>query len=171
MQERKNSGFIWAVVLLVIAFLLFSLWRSREVNTDTSTKDTATTATSSSNKSDVSTPVAKPTTATPAKPTTKSASSLPSRTANGEYIINYTSSGFSPAQITLARGSAVHFVNKASGAMRIAPVDKQNQIYLAFSQSKSVGTGGTFDYTFVSSGVYGYYNDNNVYHTGIIVIQ
>ena len=92
-------------------------------------------------------------------------------TASGVYIIYYGTNGFSPASLTIPIGKSVHFVNNSSSAMLIVPVDKVNKPYSSLMQSKSVGKGGTFDYTFTSAGSYAYYNDNKDTHVGVITVN
>ena len=167
-RANQQGGFVWAIVLIVAIIIILVAWSRKggsENMQDTATTTDSTTVSSQSADANVTPKTTKTTTAKPVVPPT------PTRTASGAYIIKYTSTGFAPASLSITTGSSVRFTNNAAAAMRISPADKTNPLYSSLSQSKSVGTGGTFDYTFVSPGVYGYYNDNNLKHTGIIVVH
>ncbi len=74
--------------------------------------------------------------------------------------------------LTIPRGKSVRFVNNSGGkAMRVGSTDSANIIYSAFNQNKTVGSGGTYEYTFVDKGTYSYSNKNNTVDQGIIVVQ
>lgn len=167
---RNNKGFVWLIVLLVIAVVVGIIWtkRSNSVGENaTSTTETVTSVVEDVPKA--ATPATTPTPVT--KSPTPAPASKPSMTASGAYIVYYTSKGFSPSTITISRGSSVHFANSAQAAMLITPVDAVNNPYASFRQSKSVGNGGVFDYTFTSPGSYSYYNANNKSHVGIITVR
>lgn len=66
-------------------------------------------------------------------------SSLPSRTAEGLYIISYTNRGFEPATLQIAQREGVRFINRSDKAMRIFALEENDQVYGTLSQSKSVG--------------------------------
>lgn len=171
---RNNKGFVWLIVLLVIAVVIGIIMTKRGGDETTGTDTTTETGTPVSNISPATPPAPTPS-PTPAKTTTKATTPTPapapSMTASGSYIVRYYASGFSPAKLTISVGKSIHFVNSAQAAMQINPVDGTNAPYASFRQSKSVGTGGTFDYTFTQRGVYGYYNANNKSHVGIITVQ
>lgn len=161
------------VVVLAIVLAIVLKGGDKVSETPSNTDSLASTSASAANGGASSTGAASTKQVNTAKPTTaKPVVAAPKMTATGAYIVYYTSSGFSPASLSLVRGAAsVHFVNNSSGALRIAPVDTRNKPYAEFSQSKSVGYGGTFDYTFTTAGSYGYYNENNKVHQAIISVQ
>ena len=163
---------MWLVVAIVLAVILVVVLITKSGG-GTTTWDTASSteelADTASTSPATSGSVTTKSVTTVTKPVTSTA---PKMTASGAYIVYYTSAGFSPASLSLIRGSAsVHFVNNAGAALRIAPIDTKNKPYAEFSQSKSVGYGGTFDYTFTTAGSYGYYNENNKAHRAIINVQ
>lgn len=178
-QNSQKGGFVWFVVSLVLAIVLAVVLLGdkdagnevkEDLASDTSGLESGASEVATTTSAAAPTPV--PAKTTTVKPAAKPATSVaPKMTASGAYIVYYTSKGFSPASLGLVRGQSVHFVNNSSSALRIAPVDTRNKPYAEFSQSKSVGYGGTFDYTFTSSGAYGYYNENNKSHQAIISVN
>ncbi len=119
-----------------------------------------------------------PTTATPVKKTTVTATSNTATGASsviakdGSYLVYYTSSGFSPATLTIKKGKSVRFINTSNKAMSITTTDMTNsQVYSELNQSKTVGSGGTYDFTFLTAGTWGYTNRNNVADKGVVVVQ
>ena len=88
-------------------------------------------------------------------------------TKDGSYLVSYTSRGFSPATLTIKAGKSVHFVNNSNKAMSLTTTSVDNQIQSEFNQSKTVGQGGTFDFTFMSAGTWGYMNRNNPSDQGL----
>jgi plastocyanin len=92
-------------------------------------------------------------------------------TPEGYYVIRYTASGFSPAMLEVSKGKSVRFINDSSDALSIAPADTVNQPYATFDQTKSIGKGGTYNYTFTTTGSYTYYNLNNKTHIGVVTAK
>ena len=108
-------------------------------------------------------------TPTASKPAT--GSSLPRITKDGIYIINYLPSGFVPRTLEVPIGKSVRFVNNSGKAMRISSTDTTNNpVYNAFNQSKTVGQGGIYEYTFTDKGIFGYRNLNNPVDQGVVTI-
>lgn len=91
---------------------------------------------------------------------------------DGSYLVSYTSTGFSPRTLTIKKGKSVHFVNNSNKAMSLATTDTTNsQIYSEFNQGKTVGRGGSYDFTFLTAGTWGYMNRNNQADHGTIIVQ
>ncbi len=107
------------------------------------------------------------------KKTTTAATTVtsPAMTKDGSYLVSYTSRGFSPATLTIKAGKSVHFVNNSNKAMSLTTTSVDNQIQSEFNQSKTVGQGGTFDFTFMSAGTWGYMNRNNPSDQGFIIVK
>lgn len=92
---------------------------------------------------------------------------------SADYIVSYTNTGFSPQKITIKAGQTVRFLN-ASGAHSLwiaAAAGPTNFPLTEFNQGKSVGKGGTYNYTFSRKGNYVYYNNNNKNDVGLITVQ
>ncbi|MEK7535786.1 MAG: hypothetical protein AAB590_02095 [Patescibacteria group bacterium] len=160
----KNKGYVWLMVIVVIAVVLAIVLGNGSNGTENDTATTTEEAQITEEAIDKGTQSSNNTGTTGGTQATQ----LPLMTANGAYIIYYYSTGFSPSKLTIKAGKSVRFINSSSNAMLITPVDKVNRPYSSLQQSKSVGKGGTFDYTFSTTGSYAYYNDNKDAHTGVI---
>jgi plastocyanin len=176
-MKTKNieQGFVWFIVSVVLAIVLAVLLLGKDASAPETNDPSAdqvrqaassTATASTTGNATVGAAPKTVTTTTPPPP------ALPKMTPSGAYIVYYTSSGFSPASLSLVRGQAsVRFINNSSSALRVAPVDTVNKPYSEFSQSKSVGNGGIFDYTFTSAGSYAYFNENNKAHQALITVK
>lgn len=93
--------------------------------------------------------------------------------ATGEkMVVKYTESGFAPNILTIKVGTTVTFMNETGSAMWVASaVHPTHQLLPGFDQLKSVGKGGTYDYTFVKVGTWKYHNHMNSGDTGTVVVQ
>lgn len=120
-------------------------------------------------------PVNKPVTTVQSKTATKTTSvtvaTTPSMMPDGSYLVSYTASGFVPPVIEIARGKSVHFVNDSNKAMSIASQEPNSQVYSELNQGKTVGKGGTYDFTFLTAGTWKYMNRNNSLDTGVIIVK
>lgn len=163
-MEPKNNYrnlIIGAVVLVVAGYFFF---QSRDVVApiDESVSGVSTSTSESSTK----TQSTKTTTGA-----TKSVTSLPTMTKEGYYLISYTDKGFIPKTLEISAGKSVRFVNNASKAMRIFADDKTSSLYNEMNQSKTVGRGGIYDFTFVTAGTWAYHNENNPVDKGVVVVK
>ncbi|MBI5400722.1 MAG: cupredoxin domain-containing protein [Candidatus Yonathbacteria bacterium] len=109
----------------------------------------------------------------PAMGTTKPATvSTPTIMKDGSYLVSYASTGFSPKTLTIKKGKSVHFVNNSNKAMSLTTTDTtNNQVYTEFNQGSTVGRGGSYDFTFLTAGTWGYMNRNNQTDRGTVVVQ
>ncbi len=99
--------------------------------------------------------------------------------------VTYTSAGFSPKSVTIAKGGTVTFVNQAGSAMWVAsdphPVHTS---YDGTSRSQHCAAGytgpkpfdqcsgtGNFTFTFDKAGSFGYHNHSNDNDAGTIIVQ
>ena len=101
----------------------------------------------------------------------KSTVTTPTISKDGYYLISYGATGFSPKVLTVTRGKSVRFTNNSSNAMRIVGADVNNPASQAINQSKTVGRGGTYDYTFNEAGTFNYMNYNKTIDQGTIVVK
>lgn len=163
---QKNSKNLLLIGAIVAIFAVGSLWwQNRQTESPSSSVDKK-----SVGGSQVSQKGAPQTTGTAVKQ--PSASSLPSITPDGIYLVYYTKTGFSPQILTIPAGKSVRFVNNSDGkSMSVGSTDSSNIIYRAFNQTKTVGAGGTYEYTFVDKGTYLYNNKTNPGDQGIIVAR
>ncbi len=90
---------------------------------------------------------------------------------NGVYVINYTTSGFSPNQLEIAVGKSVRWTNNSDKAMRIFSNDTGSTVFTTLNSSKTVGKGGVYEFTFLYKGAWGYHNQNNSGDTGLIIVK
>ncbi len=111
---------------------------------------------------------AKKTTTTIVAPKTGSAGTL---TKDGSYYVSYTDSGFVPKSASIKSGKSVHFVNNSNKAMSIVTTVPDSQVFGELNQGKTVGRGGTYDFTFLSVGTWSYMNRNNQADRGTIIVQ
>ncbi|HET9641561.1 MAG TPA: hypothetical protein VFP46_01780 [Candidatus Paceibacterota bacterium] len=110
----------------------------------------------------------------------QTASTTPSGTT-----VTYTDQGFSPASISVRSGTKVTFVNQSSGQMWVASgVHPTHSIYsgttlsqhcpdtagTAFDECSSVGTGGTYTFTFAKVGTWKYHNHVNAGDFGSVTV-
>lgn len=109
-----------------------------------------------------------PSKATAPKTTTPSA---PAMTKDGAYIVSYTERGFVPATLEIKKGKSVHFVNNSNKAMSLTTTDPNSQVFIELNQERSVGRGGSYDFTFLSLGSWGYMNRNNTVDKGVVMVK
>ena len=162
---QKNNGFIWLVVILVVAIGAFLFWNNKQANAPVEVPVVPTSSTTPITDTDTEIP-------TPDSgqiPVTPPAQ--PSMTPSGAYIVYYTKNGFAPYTLTIRAGKVVHFVNSSSGAMLVETDDPNSAIYGSLNQSKSVGKNGTFDFLFSQKGSWPYHNANAVNHHGLVIVQ
>lgn len=163
---------IGAVIVIVAIWIGFSLGKKSAVAPATPTNgvsEQVATTTPEVQKAATSVPAKKTVTVAPKTTTVLNA---PIITSNGSYLISYTSTGFNPNTITIKVGKSVHFVNNSTKAMSIVTTAPDtNQAQSEFNQGKTVGQGGTYDFTFMSAGIWGYMNRDNKVDQGTIVVQ
>jgi len=107
-----------------------------------------------------------------AAPKTAGTQPLPRVASDGTYLIYYLPSGFSPKTLEIAVGKSVRFVNNSGKAMRVSSTDPSNNpVFNSFNQSKTVGQGGTYEYTFTDRGSFTYANYNNPADSGAVVVK
>lgn len=155
-MKRSNSSHILGVALLgSIALLGAGCQQTASVNTDTNTEVTLPTFTP-----DVVAPT------TPASP-------AQAATAN---TVSITASGFSPATLTVSArsgsGATVTFTNMDSAPHRIASDPHPVHTGLAgFDALNDILPGGTYVFTFVKAGTFGYHDHLHPFVKGTVIVQ
>ena len=106
--------------------------------------------------------------------------------APDEATVTYTDDGFSPATVTVAQGSTVHFVNQSSGEFWPASAMHPTHIVYPgsgielcgtavaltiFDACGGVASGGTWSFTFNEVGQWGYHDHLNASHFGKVVVE
>ena len=157
----NNTTIVSIIAIIVIAIVGFMLFGS---SPEVSPGDTTVT--------ESAIPSTGQTTQVP-KPATKTTTSVsPTMTKDGYYLVSYLNSGFSPRTLDIVRGKSVRFLNNSTRSMRIVSADTtNNSVYQALNQSKTVGKGGAYDFTFNEAGTYDYMNYNNSADRGTITVR
>ena len=113
---------------------------------------------------------------------TPAAKSTRDTTANGSFmgqtvekgggpertVVTYTNYGFGPAQITVAKGTTVTFVNESDFSMKVSQSGRQT--LSGFGESAPVARGGVYEYSFSNIGTWHYYNAVRSRDTGTVVV-
>lgn len=161
---NKKNIIIGVVVVVAVGYYLFQSQKVvAPVQNDLTQSGISTSTSDSTNKTG--------TTKAAVTSTTKTGTSLPAMTKEGYYLISYTDKGFVPKTLEIKAGKSVRFVNNASKAMRIFADDKTSSLYSEMNQSKTVGRGGIYDFTFVSAGTWAYHNENNPVDKGVVIVE
>lgn len=175
-HSKGNLYVVGGVVILVAAIFVFSYKdKDRVIAPVESTPVVDTVAVA---PSDESVTVNDAKASVPVKTPDKSVWPSPVETTpkvtvpSGLPIMTYTAKGFSPMVLEIKRGQSVRFVNGSGGSMRlISNTDGGQNPYPAFSQSKTVGPGGVYEFTFTVPGTWGFKNQFDAAHIGAVAVQ
>jgi plastocyanin len=86
-------------------------------------------------------------------------------------VVTYTDTGFAPVIATVRVGDIVTFVNESSTAMWVASaMHPTHQLLPSLDQKASVGSGGTYEYTFTNVGTWKYHNHVSPDDVGTVVV-
>ncbi len=117
---------------------------------------------------------ATPAPAAPVAPTPSPAAtgSTPAGTVSSQMEVDYAANGFTPASITVKKGTMVKFVNKTSGPMSVASNPHPTHTdYPGFDQGKSNFQGtNEYDFTFTKTGTWGYHNHLQASDGGTVIV-
>ena len=92
-------------------------------------------------------------------------------TTTGQMTVTYADAGIDPKTLTVKRGATVRWVNQGSGTMWVASaLHPTHQLLPGFDELKSVGKGGTYEYTFTKVGTWKYHNHMVPSDTGTVVV-
>lgn len=86
--------------------------------------------------------------------------------------VSYTASGFGPATVTINKGDKVRFVNNSSSAFW--PASAPHPIHTGlpgFDAKRNIAPGGTYEFTFTTTGSFGYHNHLNPTQTGRVTVN
>ena len=85
--------------------------------------------------------------------------------------VSYAEGGFSPAAITVKKGTSVTFENQSTVGMWVASdVHPTHQLLPGFDAKKAVVKGGIYTYTFSKVGTWTFHNHASPTHTGKVVV-
>ena len=86
--------------------------------------------------------------------------------------VTFTGGSFTPNSLTIKKGWTVKFVNKGQSSMWVASgPHPMHTNYPAFDQRASVGSEGSYSFTFDKVGTWKYHNHLNSSQTGTIVVE
>lgn len=89
---------------------------------------------------------------------------------DGVYVVQYTKTGFVPSMLQIPQGKSVRFINMTDGGMRIYSDNNSDPKFVELNQSKTVGKGATYTFSFVNTGIWQYHNEVKVGdHANIVV--
>lgn len=89
----------------------------------------------------------------------------------GKMSVNYGEGGFVPNNVSVKKGTTVVWTNQSQGGMWVASaVHPTHQLLPGFDQLKSVGAGGTYEYSFTKVGTWKYHNHVQAADTGSVVV-
>jgi plastocyanin len=151
----KNKIFYGIVLVGVLCVVVYMVWPNEPMvinNTQTENEDISTTTITATGTKTV---IIK-----------KKTSTVPKTT----YTILYTKNGFEPKQLQVPKGTTVKFINKTNSAMRVFAVDSAKPPYSDLSQAKALGLNGEYEFNFVYTGVWAYYNATKPSDIGNIVV-
>jgi plastocyanin len=170
----------WYIIALVsVVIVLVSVYglKSNRVEAPDETIPSAidtTTGTTSSKSPMVPAVTTKPKTSvsgSSAVPTSRAP--LPTASpSKGIVTVIYAVDGFKPALLEIPRGQSVRFINRSGTSMRlVANTDGGQRPYPGFDQSKTVGPGGVYDFSFTLTGSWGYRNQYDGVHIATVIVK
>lgn len=89
---------------------------------------------------------------------------------DGIYVVQYTDNGFVPSNLQIPKGKSIRFINNSSKGMRVSSDDKASPKFSELTQSETVGKGSTYTFSFVSDGLWVYYNGAFPSHRASVVV-
>ena len=183
MDQSKNTNMIVGILVVIIIGLVVVLYSMQPKSPLTETSVTATsTETATDTAKGASAPTAKTNTSGGTETTSSSGTGASETTVSAPVtstpgstmvVVTYTDSGFVPPVVEVKQGEGVTFINSSSKPMWVTSEyhpTAQAQYYPEFNQSKSVGSGGTFTFSFTKVGVWGYKNLNYPSHLGAVSV-
>lgn len=85
--------------------------------------------------------------------------------------VSFTDTGFSPAAITIKKGTSVTFENQSALNMWVASdVHPTHQLLPGFDQLKAVSKGGLYTYTFAKVGTWTFHNHVSPTNAGKVIV-
>ncbi len=98
-------------------------------------------------------------------PTTKVSDSLKKESnsylaRDGVYVVQYTNSGFVPKQLQIPKGKSVRFINMSTHGLRVFADATSDPKFTELNESKTIGKGGTYTFSFVIEGLWTYHNED-----------
>ncbi len=89
---------------------------------------------------------------------------------DGVYVIQYTDTGFVPKTIQITKGKSVRFINMSTKGLRVFTDTVNDPKFVVLNESKTIGKGGTYTFSFDIEGLWAYHNENHASdHANIVV--
>jgi len=89
-----------------------------------------------------------------------------------EFMVDITSSGFSPKALEISQGDTVTWTNKDSASSWPASNNHPtHNIYPGFDASRGLRDGESYSFTFDKVGTWGYHDHLSLSHTGTIIVN
>lgn len=86
-------------------------------------------------------------------------------------VVKFTDTGFSPATVSVKKGTTVTFTNDSTTGMWVASaVHPTHQLLPGFDQLTSTSKGTTYEYAFTKVGTWKYHNHVAPSFTGSVVV-
>lgn len=104
------------------------------------------------------------------KTTNKNTAQKTTITSKNMYVVTYTKDGFEPSEIQIPRGTTIKFVNKTGTSMRIFASASSTPPFSDLNQPKTLGLNGEYEFNFVYSGIWEYYNSLKPEDIGKVVV-
>ena len=170
----------WVVsIIIVVAVMVGGWWFFMQpaaapvtINTGSTSNDgslTGTVATSSGDRTDGS-----------SVSIDVGVSTLPKSVA-----VNFTSNGFVPKSVTIAKGGTVTFVNQSSGQMWVASDEHPSHTgydgssrtthctasYSGPAPFDQCGNGSQYSFTFDKTGAFDFHNHSGAQYGGVVIVQ
>ncbi len=89
---------------------------------------------------------------------------------DGAYVVQYTDNGFVPREIQIPRGKSVRFVNVSSKGLQVFSDSVNDSKFVELNQSKTIGKGSTYTFSFVIEGLWAYHNQTFPSHRANVVV-
>lgn len=116
----------------------------------------------------------------PPPPTTATMQAVLDKSVGFSMLVSYTENGFEPSDTTIRRGESVRFTNNSQHPVWISAVAKNGVIYPATAESCGQSAFDTcaalppyeiWEFTFNEPGTWGYRNNAEQTHVGVIHVQ
>lgn len=102
---------------------------------------------------------------------TGSPSAMPSSTAATQHEVTFTSSGFTPATITIKAGDTVVWINQSGAPATVNSDPHPTHTDYPPLNLGTFGNGATLSLTFPKAGTYGYHNHLNPVQKGTVIVK
>ncbi len=159
--DRRMIAFIFAVLVLALLYSMFATSTSPRASTE-------------SEVALVQLPVDAP------PPVTPTMQAVVDASVGFSAFVSYTNTGFEPTEVSITNGQSVRFTNNSARTLWISAVAKDGAIYPAeadscgqseFDMCKAVAPNEIWEFKFDKRGVWGYRNNTEQTHVGVVRVN